>query len=425
MAHIDLSEDACAAGHYPLPCQCNCVESRNVARRKHDRGRTQCLPIQPPSTRRNPPPPRKTIFYTLDGIRGIAALLVVMRHTERLFTPLRMQESYLAVDIFFVLSGVVIAQAYGKRLAHEMRFREFVALRAIRIMPLYLLGTAISVAAALTGLEYAGSPGMLAYFTALALFMLPNPGIFSIDVYPLNNPAWSLPLELAVNAFYAGFIKHLTTSRIILIMAASACGIVFTLVAAKSHSLNIGFWARSFPFGVFRVGYSFFAGVILFQIYDRSRGFSAPLPARINAIRNKLALAALAVTALALGAAPPPSVQPFYDFFAVTLLFPVGMLAQPDAATARICRFLGLISYAVYTLHAPLSGALDGAFHAVTGTALAAYAPLIGGAFMVLLVPLCAAADKYYDFPVRRALLRRWAAAAPAHTPREGTVIVV
>ncbi len=348
----------------------------------------------------------KTIFHTLDGIRGIAALIVVLRHTERLFTPIRLQESYLAVDIFFVLSGVVIAQAYGGRLSQGMRFREFLAVRAIRIMPLYLLGTAITVAAAACGIEYYGSPGVLAYFTAIAIVMLPNPGIFSFDVYPLNNPAWSLPLEFGVNACYAGFIKHLTTRRIILIMAVNACGIAGTLLAVKSHSLNVGFWARSFPFGIFRVGYSFFAGVMLFQVYRRLRP-----PAGRIAVRNGMALVTLAGTVLALAAAPPAAIQPFYDFVAVTLLFPAlvgfGMLVQPNAITARICRFLGLISYAVYTLHAPLSGALDGAFYAVTGAGLAGHAPLIGLTFMVVLVGLCAGVDKYVDFPLRRVLLRR------------------
>ena len=121
--------------------------------------------------------------------------------------PVAAEESYLAVDVFFVLSGVVIAQAYGQRLLSTMSFRRFMWIRLVRIMPLYLLGTTISVIAGLLGLMNFGPPAMFAYFVVFGVFMLPNPGIGTIDVYPLNNPAWSLPLELTTNFVYARFYK--------------------------------------------------------------------------------------------------------------------------------------------------------------------------------------------------------------------------
>ena len=211
----------------------------------------------------------KRFFYTLDGIRGIAALLIVLRHTELLFDPWRLQESYLAVDVFFVLSGVVISQSYGARLQAGMLFWEFARIRAIRIMPLYLLGTLISLIAVAFGLVTFGSQRYVALYAVLAVFMIPNPGIGTANVYPLNNPAWSLPLELVVNLFYARFIHLLERKAIAAVMILSLLGIAFTLYEAQSHSLNIGFWARSFPFGLFRVGYSFFAGVLIFGFYSR------------------------------------------------------------------------------------------------------------------------------------------------------------
>ena len=353
---------------------------------------------QPPSSGT----PEKTIFYSLDGIRGVAALLVVMRHTQSLFFPWMVQESYLAVDIFFVLSGVVLAQAYGQRLqTGRMSFASFAWIRLVRIMPLYLLGTTISIVAISTGIVSFGSPRLLAYYVLIAVFMLPNPGVGTVDVYPLNNPCWSLPLELCANGLYGALIRNLSGVRITLIMALSAAGIAFTVYADKSHSLNIGFWARSFPLGLFRVGYSFFAGVLLFRALPFIERKSRDMPGQCV-----IAWTVLFATTLALTASPAVSIQPYYDFFSVVCVFPciiaIGMAVQPSGISTRIFRFLGLISYAVYTLHAPLSGLLNG----LSSGQAEKYAPLSGVTFLALLMPICMIADKAFDFPVRRRLLR-------------------
>jgi peptidoglycan/LPS O-acetylase OafA/YrhL len=63
------------------------------------------------------------MFYTIDGLRGIAALLVVCRHIVPLHGgKLNFQSSYLAVEMFFLFSGFVIAHAYDKRFAAGMKF---------------------------------------------------------------------------------------------------------------------------------------------------------------------------------------------------------------------------------------------------------------------------------------------------------------
>ena len=352
-------------------------------------------------------PGQKRLFYTLDGIRGIAALLVVMRHTNKLFAPIAAEESYLAVDVFFVLSGVVIAQAYGQKLRSSMSLGQFIWIRLVRIMPLYLLGSSISVAAAMLGFMNFGSPAMFAYFVILGVFMLPNPGLGTIDVFPLNNPAWSLPLELTTNFTYAAHINRFRTRLVLATMLLSAGGIAATIILDKSHSLNIGFWARSFPFGFFRVGYSFFAGVFLFSLLPQFTPRFGPGGRQTSAAMPWFVIAA---TGAMLISNPPETVKPYFDFFSVTLIFPLlvgwGMLCQPVGFSAVICRFLGLISYAVYTLHAPLSGFLDGLVHRLSGSDMAHFAPLSGIAFLLLLIPTAAYADSFYDNPVRRWLLR-------------------
>jgi len=55
---------------------------------------------------------RKDSFYMLDGLRGVAAVAVLMMHADPLFRPVWMRSAYLAVDLFFALSGFVLAHAY-------------------------------------------------------------------------------------------------------------------------------------------------------------------------------------------------------------------------------------------------------------------------------------------------------------------------
>ncbi len=345
----------------------------------------------------------KTFFYTLDGIRGVAALLIVLRHTETLFNPWRLQESYLAVDVFFVLSGVVISQAYGARLQSGLGFWRFAWVRAVRILPLYLLGTAISLVAVALGFVAFGPMRYVALYTVLGMFMIPNPGIGTANVYPLNNPSWSLPLELLVNLFYAGFVRVLSKTAIAAVMILSSAGLAFTLYKAQSHSLNIGFWARSFPFGVFRVGYSFFAGVLIFDFHAKHhRQSSGRWP-------TVACWAVISAVCLLFACSPDARLQPYYDFTAVTLGFPalvyLALLVQPAGASAVACRFLGAISYAVYTLHAPVGGLIEGLYEALIHTSLDTYAPSAGVGLFLILVPVCLLADRVYDYPVRRYLL--------------------
>ena len=72
-------------------------------------------------------------FVTLDGLRGIAALAVVTRHAPYFRNPFF--ESYLAVDFFFVLSGFVLAHAYGQRLRGNLSILDFVKIRIVRLYP--------------------------------------------------------------------------------------------------------------------------------------------------------------------------------------------------------------------------------------------------------------------------------------------------
>ena len=97
--------------------------------------------------------PAASRFRALDGWRGICALLVAAHHVEVhgwLYWQPLIRNAWLFVDFFFVLSGFVIAHAYGERLGKTHEIGVFVARRLGRLWPLH-----VAVLLALIALELA------------------------------------------------------------------------------------------------------------------------------------------------------------------------------------------------------------------------------------------------------------------------------
>ena len=141
-------------------------------------------------------------FVTLDGMRGLAALCVAIYH----FAEGAVFGGYLAVDFFFVLSGFVLMNTYGDRLAAGMSGGHFIKLRIVRIMPVYWLGLALC--AMVYGVKLATHRPVDLDFSGytvaagLGAMMLPDP--FAPRLFPLNPPAWSLFGEMFFGAADVG-----------------------------------------------------------------------------------------------------------------------------------------------------------------------------------------------------------------------------
>ena len=84
--------------------------------------------------------PEGRVFHTLDALRGIAAIGVLVFHMGPIFTPIAAPGGYLAVDLFFMMSGVVLSHAYEARFRAGMGTLDFMRARLIRLYPLYLAG---------------------------------------------------------------------------------------------------------------------------------------------------------------------------------------------------------------------------------------------------------------------------------------------
>jgi len=349
-------------------------------------------------------------FRTLDGIRGIAATIVMTRHLPEMFGRLTFPRCYLAVDLFFVLSGFVIANAYGARLASGMGLAEFMRIRFIRFFPFYILAFAFGIAALALELSLPGArawtaPGLIAALV-FGAFLLPTPFAPQSAFYPINLPCWSLGFELAVNGLYAAIQRWLSTPVLLAVIAISALGVL--RYCLYFGGMNYGDGWPDFAAGAARVCYSFFAGVLVWRMRGDRRVSTA------GALAVGLVVAAIL---LAQTAAMP------FDLVMVLAGFPLivwlAARVEPGKAVAPVFINLGLASYGVYAVHTPVGQIIE---RLASKAGYAIPIPVVGLVFMVVLTGAVIWLDKHYDQPLRRWLLKvtkRKAAMAPAAMARE------
>lgn len=351
----------------------------------------------------------KRVFASLDGIRGLAAILVVIRHVPY-FGNMWFQETYLAVDLFFILSGVVIANAYEQKLLSTMSVGQFVWMRVVRIFPLYLLGCLI------TGICWLviGKPdeGNTIAIIVFALLLLPN--LTGRQGFALNGPAWLLLSEMVANVVYALIVRRLTTTVLLSIMGVSLAGIVATLL--HNGSLDIGYYTKDIPYGILRVGFSFFAGVLIYRVYTARTAWHHMTFKGHQIIPWLLLLLLLLVFIRS----PAGYKNIIYDFLVITIVFPavilLAMMFSPDRISAKVFGFLGLISYPIYVIHLPISKWIPVVF-SDRAQMLATRPMWLGFSFLALLMILAWLLDRYFDVPVRRYFLKLGAGFASRRRP--------
>lgn len=301
-------------------------------------------------------------FVALDAIRGAAALAVLFYHLRHMGPAAAMQDApapfasgYLGVDLFFAMSGFVVAHAYGHRLGRTLDFRRFLMLRFVRLQPVMamgvLLGFVLALIQRLCGLPQA--PGLFAIATSLPpnLAMLPNV-LLPWGIFLFNPPAWSLFYELLANAGYAAVLVHRPAgTRLGARLGAAAClaALLGLLVVAASgkgfdHGVNLADW----PVALARIGFSFPLGIVLHR--TRARWLQAIPPVPVWC----LLLACLVL----LAPAPTGLMRSAYDLgfvlIASPLLVMLGATSVPSRRGITLATWLGQISYPLYALHAPV-----------------------------------------------------------------------
>ncbi len=344
-------------------------------------------------------------YANLDAIRGLAAILIVFRHAPLLFHAPRFQQSYLAVDLFFVISGFVVANAYEARLrSGALGFGAFAKLRLIRLYPLYLVGITIGLISFFVSMAHLHAQGeppkptvLVAGFVVLSLLMLPAHGK---PLYLVDNPAWSLLYEIIANLAFARIVRGPVVRILIGVMIPSAA--VIAWYALDQHGIDEGWDLAKWYLALARVGFSFSAGVLLFRLHrHRQRG------AQVTHTRNAaLSLCSVAATLVMLCVTIPHRWAGFVVLAEVFVLIPlivhVAISCEPPAFVAPVCAQLGRVSYGLYIVHAPVLLLIyrltENHEHVYGGRALAA--------FVVAMLLFVALLDRYVDTPLRAWLSR-------------------
>ena len=304
----------------------------------------------------------KPHYHTLDGLRGVAALVVIVYHVFECFDWTPLPHGYLSVDFFFVLSGFVIGYAYDDRWSQGLTTPRFFMRRLIRLHPMVIAGAVLGavcffIQGSVTwgGQKVATSMVMIALL--LNVFMVPLPVGARPDVrgngelFPLNGPNWSLFFEDLGTIFYALLLRRLSTRA----LAVVTCMLGAALTAISLHDgflgvgwsmANGGLWT-----GMVRMLFPYSMGMLLARMFR---------PAAVRHAFWKCAALIVAVACLPLALpAMPAWCNGAYDAACVLFLFPaVVWLGASEAhcstLTRRVSCMLGDLSYPLYAVHYPL-----------------------------------------------------------------------
>lgn len=363
----------------------------------------------------------KPHYALLDGLRGVAAMLVVWYHVFEGFQfagnkPVIdfINHGYLAVDFFFMLSGFVIGYAYDDRWGKSLSMGGFFRRRLIRLHPMVMLGALIgAVSFLLTGMERWDGTHSTLLLTLIALvcswLMIPAlPGMQrdvrgNGEMFPLNGPCWSLFFEYIGNILYALIIRRLSTRALAWLTALLCCALTWFAVTNQSGYGSIGVgWTidtTNLLGGTLRMLCPLTIGMLMSRVFKP-----------IKNVRGAFWICAVLLLALFhvpfIDGGSPMSLNGIFEAVCIICIFPfiVWLGASgttTDKTSRRICRFLGDISFPLYIVHYPLMYAF---YMWLIKTELYTFSQTWPIAISTMACSICIAwlSLRFYDEPVRK-----------------------
>lgn len=303
----------------------------------------------------------KPHYHVLDGLRGVAALMVLIYHIFECFDYSPVPHGNLAVDFFFVLSGFVIGYAYDDRWQKGLTTGQFIRRRLIRLHPMVVIGVLLGVGAFFLagsvkwdGTHVATELVMLAMLCAL--FMIPiTPGAQTdvrgfTEMFPLNGPCWSLFFEYIGNLLYALLLRRLPTK--VLAVIASVCGVILTASALQRGYVDQG-WSMAeggFWGGLVRMLFPYTIGMLMARCF--------------KPIKAKNVFWKCSAVILIIGAMPTVCsdesiwMNGLFCALCIVVVFPcivwIGASERENKPKqVHLCHLLGDISYPLYAIHYP------------------------------------------------------------------------
>jgi peptidoglycan/LPS O-acetylase OafA/YrhL len=309
----------------------------------------------------------KPHYPILDGLRGVAALLVVAFHIFEAHATSHLDQiinhGYLAVDFFFLLSGFVVSYAYDDRW-DKMSIGNFFKRRLIRLQPMVIMGMIIGAllfyfqdSTALWPTINEVPVWKMLLVMVIGFTLIPVPTSLDIrgwaEMHPLNGPGWSLFYEYIANILYALFVRKCSKTALSILVFLAGCAL-FHLAVTSPNGDIIGGWSltpEQMHIGFARMMYPFFAGVLLFRT------------GKLIKVKNAFfCCSLLVIIALAMprvGGSAHLWLNGVYDSAVVILFFPLVIFLAASGEikskfAGRVCTFFGDISYPIYITHYPI-----------------------------------------------------------------------
>ena len=363
----------------------------------------------------------KAHYDLLDGLRGVAALMVIWYHVFEGYAFAgggnieTLNHGYLAVDFFFILSGFVIGYAYDDRWGKSLTMKDFFKRRLIRLHPMVIMGAitfCIQGCVQWDGTHVAISMIMLSLLCTI-FFIPAMPGVgYEVrgngEMFPLNGPCWSLFFEYIGNILYALFIRRLSnkalTVFVVLLGAALAAFAVFNVSTYGNIGVGWTLDGVNFLGGSLRMLFPFSLGMLM------SRNFK---PMKVKGAFWICTIALIALFSVPyLEGMEPLCMNGIYEAFCVIVAFPIILWigasgTTTDVQSTKVCKFLGDISYPVYVIHYPLmylfyAWLIENKLYTLGETWHVAVCVFV---LSIVLAYLCL---KLYDEPIRKYLAKRF-----------------
>ncbi len=305
----------------------------------------------------------KPHYQILDGLRGVAAIMVVFFHLAEPLYDSRLNNvvnhGYLAVDFFFLLSGFLIGYAYDDRW-DKLTIGGFLRRRFERLQPLVVLGMTLGALgfyftnSTIWPLIHTVAVWKLIVVMLIGYTLIPIPLSMDIrgweEMHPLNSVGWSLFFEYIANILYALGLKKLSTKALACLVVLAGAVLLHFAVTNRNGDVTGGWTlnAEHMRVGITRTIFPFFAGLLLSRV------------ARPVYIKNAFLWCSLLVATVLLmpriGGAEHLWMNGLFEAFCIIIVFPLIVYIGASGVVRnqtedKICKFLGNLSYPLYMTH--------------------------------------------------------------------------
>jgi peptidoglycan/LPS O-acetylase OafA/YrhL len=224
---------------------------------------------------------------TLTPLRGIAALLVLIFHSNLMVMPfnsrnVNFMSGWLWVDFFFVLSGFIIFYVYGESFKESLTtasYWKYIKARFARVYPLHFFTLVWCLICAIVIIHNANGihpffGDMFGPFGAIpSLLFIQSLGLYT--GVPLNTPSWSLSTEWWVYMIFPLMVPFFTHLKRLGMILTTLFIIAFFVFIKYFLGPISGPFTDGPPtlnvltdFGIFRCLAGFLAGMLLFRMYE-------------------------------------------------------------------------------------------------------------------------------------------------------------